>query len=102
MKTQIVRLSPHQNAKVFALYAALFALVFVMLMAVAFLFARPLDRYGEPVQFPLYLVALLPILYFIFSYILVAAVCSLYNVGYRFIGGIEFEFKDPNSSRERP
>ena len=100
MKTQIVRLSPHQNAKVLAVYAALFSLAFVIVMAIAVAVARPLDRYGDPVQFPLYLFLLLPVLYFVFGYIFVAAICALYNLGYRLIGGIEFELEVPQPARQ--
>ena len=62
MKTQIVRLSPHQNAKVLAIYAALFSLFFVIVMAVVFTVVRPMDAHGEMVPFPLYLFVLLPVL----------------------------------------
>lgn len=62
MRTQVVRLSPHQNAKVLAISAALFSLVFVIVMAVAFMFVRPIDPHGHFVPFPLYLFILLPVL----------------------------------------
>ena len=54
MKTQIVRLSPHQNAKVLAVYAGLFSLFFVIVMAVVFTVVRPMDPNGDLVPFPIY------------------------------------------------
>ena len=100
MKTQIVRLSPHQNAKVLAVYAGLFSLFFVIVMAVVFTMVRPMDPNGDLVPFPIYLFILLPVVYFVFGYILVAAACALYNLGFRFIGGLEFEAKPPDTERQ--
>ena len=99
MRTQIVRLSPHQNAKVLSIYAALFSLFFVIVMAVVFTVVRPMDPHGDLVPFPLYLFILLPVVYFVFGYILVAAACALYNLGFRFIGGFEFEARAPDTER---
>jgi hypothetical protein len=100
MRTEIVRLSPHQNAKVLAIYAALFSLFFVIVMAVVFIMVRPMDPHEGLLPFPLYLFVLLPVLYFVFGYILVAAACALYNLGFRFIGGLEFEAKPPDTERQ--
>lgn len=92
MKTQITRLSPHQNGKVFAVLMAVSSLVFVIPMAVALWFVPAVDAQGNPVaQPPVTLFLLFPIMYFVMGYVMVRVGCWLYNFMFKYIGGIEFE-----------
>lgn len=89
MKQQVTRLSPHQNAKVFAVLMTLGSLVFfvpVMLITAAF---APAD--AAP---PLGMLLVMPVIYLVFGYLMTAAGCWIYNRVVPFIGGIEFESSD--------
>jgi len=86
MKQQIARFSPHQNAKVFAVLAAVSSLVFIIPFALFALASTPAD--ARP---PLLFFLGMPILYLVMGYVTVAIGCALYNALYKHIGGIEFE-----------
>ena len=96
MKIQIARLSPHQNAKVFAVLMAIGSLVFVVPMFVAFQFIPPgVDARGNPVNPPsTAFVLLFPFIYLVMGYLMVVAGCWLYNIMVRFLGGFEYETRD--------
>lgn len=99
MKNQIARLSPHQNGKVFAVLMAFSSLLFVVPMAIAFSFIPAgVGTNGNPFpQPPVAMFLLLPILYLIMGYIMVAVGCAFYNFMFKFIGGIEYESKNPEA-----
>ena len=86
MKKQIERLSPHQNAKVFAVLMALGSLIFVAPFILIASFVGP--RGMGP---PLFMAVLLPLFYLVIGYVAVIIGCALYNSMYKYIGGIEFE-----------
>jgi hypothetical protein len=88
MKQQVARLSPHQNAKVFAVLMATGSVVFFIPFFLFFYAVAPADD-----QPPLLLLLLMPVLYLVVGYISVALGCAFYNFMYRYIGGIEFEAK---------
>jgi hypothetical protein len=47
---------------------------------------------------PFFMLIIMPIFYLIFTYILVAFACWVYNLLFGFLGGFEFEFdRDPNN-----
>lgn len=92
MKKQIKRLSPHQNAKVFAILMTVGAIVMFIPMAIVMSFVGPqVDQNGNPVELPIMMFAIMPFFYLIFGYIFTAVACAIYNYFFRFIGGIEFE-----------
>lgn len=86
MKTTVNRLSTHQNAKVFAVLFALTSLVFLVPFALIAVVAGP--RGSGP---GLVFIVLMPLLYLVIGYLMVAFSCWLYNVMVPHIGGIEFE-----------
>lgn len=55
------------------------------------------DQHGNPVAFPKVLVALFPVLYFVFGYIATAIGCAIYNLLFKYIGGFEFEVQSENT-----
>jgi hypothetical protein len=88
MKHQISRLSPHQNAKVFAVLMTVASLVFlvpIMLLSSAFSPGR-----GVPIM----MVVVLPLFYLVIGYVMTVVGCWFYNVMFQFVGGIEFESKN--------
>ena len=89
MKQQIARLSPHQNGKVFAVLMAVTSLIFLIPFFLLFSAFGP-SQPGGP---PMLMILVLPVLYLIFGYISVAIGCAIYNLVYKFVGGIEFEAK---------
>jgi hypothetical protein len=95
MKTQISRLSPHQNGKVFGIVMAVTTL---LVGAPVFTFISFMDtseaeksRASELVIFFPYIFA---IVYLIFGYLTGLIGSAVYNVVYKYIGGFEFEQKD--------
>lgn len=89
MKTQIARFSPHQNAKVFAVLMAIASLLFFVPFTLVFWFAAP--QTAAPGGPPVLMFLLLPLMYLVLGYMSVVIGCAIYNVMFRFIGGIEFD-----------
>ena len=95
MKKQIKRFSPHQTAKVFAVFMAIATLpMMIPMMLVAMFAPQPMDPHGNPVNFPYVAFLLFPVFYLVFGYISVAIGCWLYNFMYRYVGGVEVEIED--------
>lgn len=95
MKTQIKRLSPHQNGKVMGVLMSVSSLLFLMPM---FLFMTLSIPYAEPhggtVFFPSFMFLIMPLFYLVLGYLFVAVGCLIYNFFVKYIGGIEFELED--------
>jgi hypothetical protein len=92
VKHQVRRFSPHQNGKVFGVLMAIGSLVFVVpIMFVASL-ASPAEN--NP---PMLLMLLFPVFYLVFGYLSVVVGCWLYNVMFKYIGGIEYEAEQGNA-----
>ena len=85
MKIEIRRLSPHQNAKVFAVLMTLSSLFFIMPVM---LLAGSLAPGGAP--FPWGLALVMPVIYLVFGYVITLLGCLFYNFMTRFTGGLEF------------
>ena len=86
MKQQIARFSPHQNGKVFALLMAITSLVFFVPFFLFFALAAPAQ--ARP---PMFMLLIMPLMYLVLGYVMVAIGCALYNFMFPYIGGIEFE-----------
>lgn len=86
MKHQVARFSPHQNAKVVAILMAVGSLVVLVPMFAMFAAITPAT--SRP---PLVMLLMMPLMYLVLGYVMVAIGCALYNSMYRHIGGIEFE-----------
>ena len=98
MKTQIIRLSPHQNGKVAGIILALLSLFAAVPLFLGLLFSEPsvatdMDRHRPPAFLPL----LFPVGYFISGYLITVIYCALYNAMFRFIGGFEFEARSQDA-----
>lgn len=93
MKTQIARLSPHQNGKVFAILMALSSFMFVVPMALVFSFIPAgTDAHGNPVAQPsVFMLLLFPVLYLVMGYVMIALGSVIYNFMFQYVGGIEYE-----------
>lgn len=89
MKQQVSRLSPHQNGKVFAILMAISSLVF--LIPAMLIMAGTMPGGAGPTWLML---LLMPVLYLVIGYVMVALSCLAYNALVPFIGGIEFEVRD--------
>lgn len=95
MKKQIRRISPHQNAKVFAILMAVSSLLIVIPMfALMFFAAPPVDQHGNRMMFDRYFFVAFPLLYLIIGYLTTLIGSIIYNYLFRFIGGFEFEVND--------
>ena len=86
MKRRIERLSPHQNAKIFAVLVGAVSALFVLPFMVYMFFTLP-----RPEALPAFFVVVLPLGYAVLAYVSVVVGCALYNVLFKYIGGIEFE-----------
>lgn len=101
MKIQVSRLSPRQNGKVLAILTAIAVVVVAMpFAAIGYLLFDVQDERAKEVGGFLIFSALLlaPIVYFVVTYISVVVVCGLYNLMFRFIGGVEYEIQRPAST----
>jgi len=94
MKQQIVRLSPHQNAKVAAVLCAVSSLVFAIPMFLMFMFTAPPQARSQETDF---VVLLMPLGYLVFGYVFTVIGCAAYNFLFKYIGGFEYESKDSSS-----
>lgn len=95
MKTQILRFSPHQNAKVVAILMAVSSLIFVLPMSLMFFLVAPqIPGAEENMEFPKFVFLLFPFMYLVFGYVSVAIGALFYNFLTRFIGGLEFELRE--------
>lgn len=95
MKRQIRRLAPHQNGKVAGILMAITSLPMFALTIIPMLLTMPkVDQAGNPIDFgfPFVIFLFMPVLYLVFTYLFVGFGCWVYNVFYKWIGGIEFEF----------
>jgi hypothetical protein len=95
MKQQIKQLSPHQNGKVFGVLMAVSSLVFILPLALLMTLSAPqVDQHGNPVNFPTFMLVLMPVFYLVFGYLSVAIGCAIYNFIAKYIGGIEFVLEE--------
>lgn len=94
MKTQIRRLSPHQNGKVFGILMAVNSLIFILPISLLVTLFPPAQQSGVENGHPGMFLLIMPVFYLIFGYISVAIGCLIYNFFYRFIGGIELDIVD--------
>jgi hypothetical protein len=97
MKKQIKRVSPHQNAKVFAILMAVSSLFFVVPMLAGTYFAAPPVDQQNNSMFQKYFFTAFPLLYLIFGYLTTLIGCTIYNYMFKFIGGFEYEVNDHNT-----
>lgn len=88
MKQQVVRFSPHQNGKVFAVLSAVGSLVILVPMFLLFSVIAPSQARAS-----LVMLLTMPLMYLVLGYAMVAIACALYNFMFRYVGGIEFEFE---------
>ena len=101
MKRQIKRLSPHQNGKVAGIVIAITILPILLLMIIPMSLFPQVDHTGTPINYPLGMLILMPLIYMVFTYLMVGFGCLVYNGCQKFIGGFEIEFKpDTNDESE--
>ena len=96
MKIRIVRVSPHQNAKVFGILMGSMTLIAAIPMFFVMLsIPTGVDRNGNPMAPPpAWLALLLPVVYLIMGYLMAIIGCWLYNLVARFVGGVEYETRE--------
>ena len=85
MKKQIIRVSPIQTAKVFAILYFVMSIPMVVFMALAFA-ASPVPRPGPGFGF----LVVFPILYLVFGFIFTAIGAWVYNLVAGWVGGVEY------------
>jgi len=98
MKQQIKRISPHQNGKVFAILMTVGALLILIPMAILMSFAAPqVYLNGNSVEYPIFVLVIMPFFYLVFGYIFIVIWCTIYNYFFRYIGGFEFEIEEKDN-----
>lgn len=91
MKQQIKQLSPHQNGRVFGVLMAVPSLLLILPLALLMTLSSPQpEQHANPVNFPTFMLVLMPVFYLVFGYLAVAFGCAIYNFLVRYIGGIGF------------
>ena len=86
MSKRIIRITPHQNAKVSAVLSGISG-IFVTLLYIIVLVVSPSKTPSST------FIILLPFLYFVVTYISVYIACVIYNLLVPLIGGFEIEFE---------
>jgi apolipoprotein N-acyltransferase len=95
MTQRIYRLSPHQNGKVMGILWATVSLTFMVMLAV-FFWTIPTREGVEPM--PVWFLIVLPLFYFVMTYLMTALMCWVYNLLFSRSGGLEFEMRGEASS----
>jgi ABC-type multidrug transport system fused ATPase/permease subunit len=93
MPKSITYIAPHKTALTVSLVFALCSLLFVVPMAIFFSLMPATDQMGNPVNTSsfLYMMLIMPILYFVFGYIFTGIAAWIYNHVSKFTGGIKYE-----------
>ena len=97
MKTQISRLSPHQNGKVFGVMLAVTTLIVGVPFFTLMFFVGPgTDDEGKKAvwELTLFFPYIFALVYLVFGYFFAWVASTAYNFLYKYIGGFEFEQKD--------
>ncbi len=89
----ITRLSPHRTALTVSVVFAVLSLIFVIPMALIMGMIPTAGPGGQGMGmgFPMGMTLLMPVFYFIMSYISTALFAMIYNLVARYTGGITFE-----------
>lgn len=90
MKKQIIRVSPLQTAKVFAVLYFLMSIPLLGLMVVSFMLSP------SPVRPSLTYLIALPFVYLVFGFIFTALGAWIYNLVASWVGGIEYTSIEKN------
>ena len=88
MPTQIIRFTPSQTAKLFAVVYAVLGLILAPIFYLVSQLGPKDERIGVGIA------VLFPIMYAVFGYIFVNIGCRLYNFIAARVGGIEVETRD--------
>ncbi len=93
MIKRITYIAPHKTAITMAIVVSIVSLLFVIPMAFTFTSMPMQDQSGSPVdtQFPFFMIIIMPIFYFLGSYIVIGLSAWLYNKVVNFTGGIAYE-----------
>ncbi len=96
MKKRITRLYPHKTALTVSLMFVLLSLIVVLPMGLLFMLLPVADQGGQPVSKAslLLMLLLMPVFYFVASYLFVAVFAWLYNRVASMTGGIAYETSD--------
>jgi hypothetical protein len=65
--------------------------IVVPMMIVIALVTPAVDQFGRPVSPPTFMIMLFPVIYLVLGYVMTIVWCAIYNLLFRFLGGIEFE-----------
>ena len=94
MRSQVKRLSLHQNGKVCGLVLAASSLVFVIpITLITLITSPPLSPDGTLPQFRFFPLVL-PFFYVAAGYLMTIVGCAVYNFLFKYIGGWEFELSE--------
>jgi len=97
---RITYFDPHKTALTCAAVFAVGSLLFLLPMALMFAFIPASDVNGAPVRmvFPVTMILIMPVFYFIFGYISTAFFAWLYNRIASYTGGISFQTSEDKES----
>ncbi len=93
MLKRITYIAPHKTAITMSIVFGVVSLLFVIPMAFTYSFMPMQDQGGNPVDtpFPFFMILVMPIFYFLASYIVIGLSAWLYNKVVKFTGGIAYE-----------
>ena len=95
---RITYFDPHKTALTCAAVFAVGSLLFLLPMALMFAFIPASNVNGAPMVFPLTMILIMPVFYFIFGYISTAFFAWLYNRIASYTGGIRFQLSEDSES----
>lgn len=94
MIKSITYIAPHKTALTVSIVIALSSLLLIVPMLLSFSFMPMTDQNGNPIntKFPfVFFLIMMPVFYFIFSYLVISLISWLYNKVAKFTGGIKYE-----------
>jgi hypothetical protein len=93
MIKHITYIAPHKTALTVSIIFAAISLLMIVPMVLSFVFMPATDAQGNPVDSTplLGMIIIMPVIYFIFSYLFTAFAAWLYNKIAAFTGGITYE-----------
>jgi hypothetical protein len=94
MKSQLIRISPLQTAKVSAILYFIMGALFAIPSGLFMMLSVPPEGAEQGGSFGIWMMIAMPFMYAIMGFILIPICCWVYNITAKWVGGIEFTLQE--------